>query len=60
MSMSQHEEYVTPSGQTITIQRNDTCKVWEVACWDENDTNQWYLEFPDEEEARVEFNRWRS
>lgn len=59
MSMSKQEEYKTPDGQTISIQHNDGKGKWEVACWNEDDSNHWYFEFADETAARAEFNRWK-
>lgn len=55
--MTDHDEYLTQNGQTISIQHNG--RVWEVACWNEDDSNHWYFEFADETAARTEYERWR-
>lgn len=60
MTVSQQNEYVLPSGQSVSIQYDVKRKRWEVACWNEDSSNDWYLEFADEGKARAEFNRWRT
>lgn len=57
--MTNQDEYKTNEGQTISIQYDTAKKHWEVACWNEDDTNHWYSEFVDEAAARAEFERWR-
>lgn len=60
MTISNQDEYVSPSGQTVSIQLNVERMIWEVACWNEDDSNHWYLVFKNKEEAFKEFNRWRT
>lgn len=52
------DSYKAPSGQTITIV-NYLNNKWHVICDNEDYTNQWHLEFNTEEEANIEFERWR-
>lgn len=59
MTVSNHEEYQTANGETISIQQNDVGGVWEVGCWDADDQCRWYKEFDKSTEARAEFERWR-
>jgi hypothetical protein len=56
MTVTDHEEYKLPNGQSISIQKANT---WEVACWNKDDTAHWYKEFDNEEAARKEFERFR-
>lgn len=37
----------------------NSISIWEVACWNKDDTAQWYLEFKDETAARKKYERWR-
>jgi len=55
--MTDQEEYKLPNGQTISIQNNNN--IWEVACWNSDDTCHWYKEFDNEDDARIEFERFR-
>lgn len=51
------EEYKLPNGQVVSIQKMGT--VWEVACWNEDDTAHWYKEFDNEQDARKEYDKWK-
>lgn len=51
------EEYKLKNKQTISIQRNNN--IWEVACWNTDDTAHWYKEYSSEEVARKEFEKFR-
>lgn len=53
-----HIEEKQVAGKTISIQFSPARKIWEVACWNADDTNHWYLEFTDRAEARKEYDRW--
>jgi hypothetical protein len=57
MTISKHEEYKLPNGQTVSIQFNGYH--WEVGCWNTDDTAHWYKEFEIENEARKEYERWK-
>lgn len=57
--MMDHDEYKTAENQTISIQCNSR-GIWEVGCWNEDDSAHWYLEFVKESDARNEYERWRS
>lgn len=59
MTISNQDEYKLSSGQTISIQKAKETNKWEVGCWNEDGSAQWYWEFDDEVDARVEFERWR-
>lgn len=53
------EEYKLPNTQTISIQQNVSTGIWEVACWNKDDTAHWYKEFNNKEDAIKEFNRFK-
>lgn len=54
-----NEEYTTPNDQTCTLQ-SQSDGTFSVGMWNEDDSCHWYLTFPTEDAARVEFNRWRT
>lgn len=58
--ITNQQEYVSPSGQTVSIQLDVEKQTWEVACWNEDGSNHWYLEFKNHEKALQEYNRWRT
>ena len=57
MTVSNQQEYKLPSGEIISIQLNE--KIWEVACWTDNDECRWYKEYSDEALAKKEYERWK-
>lgn len=59
MPVTDQEEYQLKNGQTVSIQLSDG--VWEVACWNKDDTAHWYREYPAHQKdlAKAEFERWR-
>lgn len=59
MSVTNQEEYETPSGDVVSIQYDADKGIWEVACWDANDECRWYKEFRSPSDARTEFERFK-
>jgi len=59
MTADNQQEYKLDNGQTISIQRNMARMVWEVACWNADDTAHWYKEFKTKVAAESEYNKWR-
>ena len=52
-------EKTLPNGQKITLEPHDRLPhVWNVACWNADDTNHWSKEFTHEDDAKHEYNRW--
>ena len=50
--------YTKSNGEQI-LMGQDINGIWCVSCWDELLNNRWELRFKSEEEAKVEFERWR-
>lgn len=58
--MIKHQsEYSLPNGQVISIQYDEGRGIWEVACWNTDETTHWYKEYDKEIDARREYERWR-
>ena len=53
-----NEEYVNKSGETISLCKDGPNYL--VECSDNKDKSRWLKTFRDENEARKEFERWRS
>lgn len=58
MVISNIEEYKVSSDQTISIQFNEATHIWEVGCWNKDESCSWYKEYSSEEAARKEYERW--
>ena len=62
--MNELERYTTTGGDTITLRTDGAA--WEVACWTAEGENVWTETSVTgsnpftEEEARAEFERWRT
>jgi hypothetical protein len=59
MTISNQNEIKLKSGQTLSIQFSIEGNCWEVALWNEDDSNAWYKEFDNEPDAKKEFDRWK-
>lgn len=52
------DEYRTSQHEVVVLVR--TGGVWTVECYDRSDISRWAKDFKTEDEARTEFNRWRT
>lgn len=58
MSVTNQDEYKLPNGQIVSIQYDTMKDMWEVACWNTDDSNHWYKEYKTQEAAKAEYERW--
>lgn len=58
--ISHLNEYKLTNNQTVSIQFDEIKNIWEVACWNEDDSNHWYKQFKNKQDAEKEFEEWRN
>lgn len=54
--MSECDEYKAPSGDNIIIYKDGP--LWYVCC-DKDNQNRWTKMYRNEDDAKIEFERWR-
>lgn len=56
--MNLTKEYVNNSGETITLTKDGPNYI--VECFDHSNVSRWCKMIKDENEANIEFERWRA
>lgn len=60
MDNEEIDSYRTAMGENVTLSVSPSKILYIVDCWDSEDNSRWHKEFDNEEDARSEFDRWRS